>query len=104
MALRTNGDSFDWFFLAMVELKLGRPAEARQWYDRAVESFHQSKPYDEELYRFQVEAAEQLGLAKPESPATATRNGSTAPLQLAPIKRSIRGKTAGAAVRTENPP
>ena len=72
MALRNEGDSFDWFFVALVELKLGQKAEARQWYDRAVEWFHQSAPLDAELYRFQVEAAQELGLPKPEAPAIGT--------------------------------
>ena len=97
MALRTDGDSFDWFFLAIVELKLGRPAEAREWYDRAVESFHRSLPYNDELYRFQVEAAEQLGIAKPEPPAMASGNGSGPASPLAPIQRSVRRKSGAVA-------
>ncbi len=97
MALRRDSESFDWFFLSIVELKLGRPAEARQWYDRAVDSFHRSLPYNEELYRFQVEAAEQLGLAKPEPPGLASGNGSRPGIPLGPIQKSIRRKGGGAA-------
>jgi tetratricopeptide (TPR) repeat protein len=36
MQARGGGDGFDWFFLAMVYHKLERPADARQWLDRAV--------------------------------------------------------------------
>jgi tetratricopeptide (TPR) repeat protein len=100
MSLRRNGDSFDWFFLAMVELKLGRPAEARLWYDKAVESFHQSLPGNEELYRFQVEAALLLGLSKPEAPA-ASGTGTRPGLQLAPIQRTIRRKGVGSPPTTQ---
>jgi tetratricopeptide (TPR) repeat protein len=103
MALRRNGDSFDWFFLAMVELKLGRPADARQWYERAVQSFHESLPQNEELYRFQVEAAHELGLAKPQAPATASRTGSQPAAHLAPIQRAIRRKSGGTAPKTFRP-
>ncbi len=100
MSLRRNGDSFDWFFLAMVELKLGRPAEARAWYDQAVELFHQSLPQNEELYRFQVEAALVLGLSKPEAPA-ASETGTRPGMQLAPIKRAMRRKGGGSPPTTQ---
>jgi tetratricopeptide (TPR) repeat protein len=68
LELRDGGDSSDWFLLAMVGLKLGDKEEAREWYDRAVAWFHRSRPNDPELYRFQVEAAELLGLEEPEPP------------------------------------
>jgi tetratricopeptide (TPR) repeat protein len=100
MSLRRNGDSFDWFFLAMVEFKLGKPPEARGWYDKAVESFHQSLPQNEELYRFQVEAALLLGLSKPEAPA-ASETGTRPGMQLAPIKRSIRRNGGGTPPTTQ---
>jgi tetratricopeptide (TPR) repeat protein len=70
--LRGNGgDSFDWFFLAMIDHKRGRQEKAREWYDQAVTWYHaQPAVNDGELYRFQVEAAQELGLAKPaERPA-----------------------------------
>ena len=89
MALRKNGNSFDWFFLSLAEAKLGRTTEARDWYERAVESFRQSAPQDKELYRFQVEAARELGLPKPEVPAMASRLPSPR-LQLSPIGRAVR--------------
>jgi len=65
MELRNEGDSSDWFFLALVELKLGHREQALAWYDRAVAWFHQSNPNDHELYRFHVEAAQELGLSEP---------------------------------------
>jgi tetratricopeptide (TPR) repeat protein len=102
MSLRRNGDSFDWFFLAMVELKMGRPAEARRWYDKAVESFHQWLPQNEELYRFQVEAALVLGLSKPEAPAaseTLTRPG----LNPATVPRLTRRRAIGSPPTTQQP-
>jgi tetratricopeptide (TPR) repeat protein len=65
MELRNEGDSFDWFFLALVHLKLGHTERARDWYDKAVLRFDRNSPDDLELYRFQVEAAQELGLPKP---------------------------------------
>ncbi len=75
MAIRSGGDSFDWFFLALVEMKRGKPADARDWYDRAVAWYRQRAPRNEELYRFQVESALALGLPKPETPAAVTIAG-----------------------------
>src|SRR5262249_55541740 len=68
MELREEGDSFDWFFLAMIHARLGHPERARQWYDKATHWFGQNRPGDAELYRFQIEAAESLGLPKPAPP------------------------------------
>jgi tetratricopeptide (TPR) repeat protein len=66
MELRDEGDSADWFFLAMIHQRLGRKERAREWYDKAAHWSHRYRPGDEELYRFEVEAAETLGLPKPE--------------------------------------
>ena len=66
MELRDEGDSADWFFLAMIHRRLGRKERAREWYDKAVRWSHRYRPGDEELYRFEVEAAEALGLPRPE--------------------------------------
>ena len=63
-----HGDAFDWFFLAMIDARLGQKEQARQWYDRAVAWFHDGQENDRELYRFQVEAAEILGLPRPPAP------------------------------------
>jgi tetratricopeptide (TPR) repeat protein len=70
MSLRGGeGDAFDWFFLAMIDAKRGDKVHARQWYDLAVDWFHDGHEFDRELYRFQVEAAEVLGLPRPPVPA-----------------------------------
>lgn len=69
MALRDeNGDAFDWFLLAIVDAERGDKAQARAWYDKAVAWFHDGHGDDEELYRFQVEAAKTLELPLPPRP------------------------------------
>ena len=70
MEISDEGDSFDWFFLAMIHAKLGHKERAREWYNKAVQWSHQYRPppMDTELFEFQVEAAEVLGLPKPERP------------------------------------
>jgi tetratricopeptide (TPR) repeat protein len=69
MELRNGGDSFDWFFLAMAHWQLGEKDEAKKWYDRAVQwlanNKQTNKRYDQELHRFQKEAAEVLDLKSP---------------------------------------
>ncbi len=65
----TEGDSFDWFFLSLVHLKLGDAKRAREWYDRAAEWYLHNLPDNPELYQFQVEACATLGLPKPTQPA-----------------------------------
>jgi tetratricopeptide (TPR) repeat protein/tRNA A-37 threonylcarbamoyl transferase component Bud32 len=62
--LRQGGDSFDFFFLAMAHWQLGEKDKARAWYDKAVASMDKTRPQDEELKRFRVEATALLGLAK----------------------------------------
>jgi tetratricopeptide (TPR) repeat protein len=91
MELRNGGDSFDWFFVSLVDLKLGRKTEAHDWYERAVESFQRSAPQNrEELYRFEVEAAQELGLAKPEAPVMASKGGiDPRAMRLSPVRRAI---------------
>ena len=39
-----------------------RKPQRRGWYDRAVTWFHERAPEDAELYQFQIEAAQELGL------------------------------------------
>jgi tetratricopeptide (TPR) repeat protein len=75
MNLRRGGDSYDWFFLAMIEHKRGNPAEAKRWFDRASESINGSYGFDPaELRRFQIEAAETIGVPVPtDNPAPAPR-------------------------------
>ena len=55
-----QGDSFDFFFLAMAHWQLGDQDEARRWYNQAVEWMDKNKPKDEELRRFRAEAGELL--------------------------------------------
>ncbi len=64
--LADEGDAFDWFFLAMIHSQFGHEERAHDWYDKAVEWSHQRRPGNGELYRFQVEAAQMLGLPKPD--------------------------------------
>jgi hypothetical protein len=68
---KSQGDSYDWFFLAMIYARYGQKKEARLWYDRAVTWFHERSSDDPELYQFQVEAAFALGLPKPPAPGAA---------------------------------
>jgi len=56
MLLRSGGDSFDWYFLAMAHGKLGNRAHARRWFDKAVEWRQKNRPHDEELRRLHAEA------------------------------------------------
>jgi serine/threonine protein kinase/Tfp pilus assembly protein PilF len=56
MSLRSGGNSFDWFFLAMAHWRLGDRDEARAWFDRAVQWTDKHKPHDDELLRLRAEA------------------------------------------------
>jgi tetratricopeptide (TPR) repeat protein len=59
-----GADALDWLFLAMSHWKLDQKAEARTWYDRAMQRIdNNSQPY-EELGRVRVEAEELLGIKK----------------------------------------
>lgn len=68
MALRNGGDAYDWFFLCMIEASQGSLAEARTWYEKAVEARMSGNRRNRELYRFQREAAELLGVPPPGPP------------------------------------
>jgi tetratricopeptide (TPR) repeat protein len=57
MQLRKGGDSNDFFFLAMTHWRLGDRAQARTWYDYAVEWMDKNQPRNVELMRFRAEAA-----------------------------------------------
>ena len=63
-----EGDSYDWFFLAMIHASKNQKEEGRHWYDRAVAWYHKIRQGDRELYRFQVEAAAALGIPTPSAP------------------------------------
>ena len=57
LELRNAGDSFDWFFLALVDQKKGNKDQAREWFDKAVDWYQNNRPDDQELSRFCAEAA-----------------------------------------------
>ena len=59
---RDNADASDWFFLAMAHWQLGNKAEARRWYDQAIEWTDKQAPTSENRGRFRREAAELLGV------------------------------------------
>ena len=52
----------DLLFLAMAHKRLDQDAEARGWYDRAIEWIAKNAPKDDELHRFQDEARALLKL------------------------------------------
>jgi serine/threonine protein kinase len=64
MELRKGGDAADWFFLAMAHWHSGDRAQARTWYDRALQWLETNRPEDEELRCFRAEAADLLGIDK----------------------------------------
>jgi tetratricopeptide (TPR) repeat protein len=103
MKLRNEGDSFDWFFLALVDHKVGKPADAREWYDKAVARFQQTSPDNAELYRFHVEAAKELGLTVPEAPEVVSKNAQLIPPPRpgsGSLRRMLRIRDAGDTVKT----
>jgi serine/threonine protein kinase/tetratricopeptide (TPR) repeat protein len=63
--LRRSGHAYDWFHIAMVHSQLGQHAEARQWYDKAVESMRKENPEDVELEELRRETSELLGSQRP---------------------------------------
>jgi tetratricopeptide (TPR) repeat protein len=63
-----QGDSYDWFFLAMIHATKNESEAGRRWYDRAVAWFNSNRRGDRELYRFQVEAAKALHIPEPPAP------------------------------------
>src|SRR5262249_10122375 len=64
MELGKGGDSFDWFFLAMIHWQQGTKDEARKWYEKAVEWMDKNAKDNEELRRFRREAEELLEIKK----------------------------------------
>jgi tetratricopeptide (TPR) repeat protein len=63
MRLRSGGDSFDWFFLAMAHSRLGDRDQARMWLHRAAQWMDQHPPPHDELGRFRAEATALVGEA-----------------------------------------
>jgi len=99
MELRNHGNGFDWFFLALVELKLGHKDQALDLYNKSVEWYHQYFPDNQELYRFQVEAAQDLALAKPSPPTPRLTGAIPISSPLPGLRRRMRANIAGEAVR-----
>jgi Tfp pilus assembly protein PilF len=64
MELRKGGDAYDWFFLAMAHWQLSNKADARTWYDKAVEWMEKNQPKDGELRRFRAEAEELMKIER----------------------------------------
>ena len=73
MELRGHSDSYDWFFLAMIHASKNQKEEGRQWYEKAVAWFHETRQGDRELYRFQIEAAQALGIPGTPDPMAPTQ-------------------------------
>jgi tetratricopeptide (TPR) repeat protein len=65
MELREGGDSFDWFFVAMIRHAQGREQDAFSLYEKAVEWSDANSPGNLELDRFRREAAAMLNLPQP---------------------------------------
>jgi tetratricopeptide (TPR) repeat protein len=62
MDLRRGGDGFDWFFLAMARWQLGEKGPAHQRYEQAARWMDRHAPNNQQLQRFQAEAAALLQL------------------------------------------
>jgi len=77
MELRSGGDAFDWFFLAMAHWQLKNKDDARRWYDKAVEWTQNNEPDNKELARFRDEAAKLLAI--PEKPPAGKENTEAKP-------------------------
>ena len=61
MSLRTGGDGYDFFFMALSHERLGRHEEALRWHHRAIDWMDRNDPANEELRRIRVEASERVG-------------------------------------------
>jgi len=64
MALRSDGDGYDYFFLAMANWQLGDKHQAQEWYEKGVKSIETARPEQHELPGFKAEADAVLGSAK----------------------------------------
>jgi tetratricopeptide (TPR) repeat protein len=106
MELRGNGDSYDWYFVAMIRARQRLETEAQGWYGKAV-AWHEGRaPGEEELYRFRTEAAEVLGLPKPPPPAHVSGSPVSQERRSLPdpFTRWSRSRVnSGAATHPENP-
>jgi serine/threonine protein kinase len=60
MELSGGGDGHDWFFLAMTCWRLAEKSQARSWYDKAVAWLNQKPAKEEDVLRYQAEAASMI--------------------------------------------
>jgi serine/threonine protein kinase len=63
-SLRSGGDSFEWFVLAMAHSQLGHREAARRWHERAIRWMGGYRPTDSDLHILEVESAVLLGEAE----------------------------------------
>ena len=76
MAPRKGGDAYDWFVVALAFAKKGDIGRARASFDKAVGWTKEKAPRDAELRALWAEAAEALGLPRPDDgPAPAPGSG-----------------------------
>lgn len=85
MELRNGGAPHDWFFVAMIQVKLGDRDDAGRWYDKGVEAVEASRRFDEELYRFRAEAAGLLGRSVPPPPTISDQRAPFNPVPAIPL-------------------
>jgi len=64
--LRADGDSYDWFFLAITCWKQGQHEKAGTWFDQAVRWMDKNAPRNPELVCFRAEAATMIKPPDPE--------------------------------------
>lgn len=69
-----GGDSYDFFFLAMAYWQVGEKDQARECYDRGIRWMEQHCPQNEELLRFNVEAAKLLGVSESQKGAAVSKS------------------------------
>lgn len=62
IALKTNGDSEDFFFLAMSHWHLGHKVEALASYQKGIDWMEKNDPKNNELLHFRADAAKLLGV------------------------------------------
>jgi len=69
MELRGDGDGYDWILFALLYAQTGPKSRALVWYDKAARWRMDFGPWEQDLYVFESEAAERLGLPEPPTPS-----------------------------------
>lgn len=69
MELRGDGDGYDWILFALLYAQTGPKSHAMEWYQKAARWRKDFGPWELDLYVFESEAAERLGLPKPPIPS-----------------------------------